>query len=693
MSTLAELVEQELCQPLMPKPAPRDAYTHALSLRNPTGEFAGQPYNPAMHPGQVVFLVVYVLCGFRNWVLCADAQSGKSWLIQVMLFYHTCELGRDVLYGLPDMRFASDVWNDKIEQGMRLGGLAHHIPDRGSGSGGGTDIDTVYLKNAGSIAFMGANGKNKGGGNDGRTKPTIVNDEFDSLPDEIINKNETRADSYFRIARRFRASTVKDDESSNILMAYDNSAKARLHYACPHCGTWITLDAGKERGAGAPGFERFQPDTTTDESAAATAALVCTGCAVLLNEDDRQRMIAAPRIALDGQQLDQHGQIVGDSPTAQMVRDINDTVAKVLAAKRAEIPAILAAAPKWPQPPGSITFGLRWCRFDNPFKTLGDTAQLYRAAVMKEQAGNSKTLQHYYHEVLSRQFPRQGAEEETTAAKLAARSNDGTHERGEVPSEALFLTANIDQQKRLLLWLVKAHDRQGRTWRVQWGQVDICGQREEPTPAQRTTALDKTYALLKSGFKRQNATDRMSPVLTGLDVAEWPDLVAAWARSKRDIMPIHGTGRQQVERMKRSDGKRIEYLEGWYDLREQENHGGTWRILWLDSDHVKHELARAFARPVGANASAMLPKGLTEQSDLIQHLVAERWQKNPKTGRMEWKKVGPFNDYGDDDYVTQALGMYFLMTNPRYTPPNPNGPKPGSAVRRNESWGSGLGWA
>jgi hypothetical protein len=693
VSTLAELIEQEFIAPLVPKPAPRDAYTFALSLTNPQGEFAGKPYDPGLHPGQVLFLVVYVMCGYRNWVLCADAQSGKSWLIQVLTYYHTCELGRDVLYGLPDMRFASDVWNDKLEVGLRLGGLAHVLPDRGSGSGGGTDIETVYLKNAGSISFHGANGKLKGGGNDGRTKPTIVDDEYDTLPEEIINKNETRADAYFRIARIFRSSTVKDHQVSKICLAYDNSAKGRPHYKCPHCKRRIVLDAGKERdGGSAAGFERFQIDITSDDTAEATAAIVCTACGVLLSEEDRQVMLIDPRLALDGQQFDEHDRIAGDGPTADMVRAINDTIAKILNARRSDIPTILAAAPRFPQPPGTVTFGLRWCRFDNPFKTMGNTAQLYRAAVLKDQAGNSKSLEHFYGEVLARQFPRRGGDSETTAPRLVARSAEGTHDFGQVPAEALFLTANIDQQKRLLLWLVRAHDRSGRTWTVQWGQEDICGQRVEPTPDQRIAALNKVRALLQAGFPRQGATSRMSPVLIGLDVAEWPSLVAEWARSRRDIMPVHGTGREQVERMKRGDGKRIEFLEGWYDLREQDNHGGIWKILWLDSDHVKREMIDAFNRPAGSPASAMLPRGLSEQSDLIQHLIAERRQKNPKTGRMEFVKVGPFNDHFDNTYVTQALGQYFLTNNPRYVPPNPNGPKPGSGKRGNEAWGSGLGW-
>jgi hypothetical protein len=59
---------------------------------------------------------------------------------------------------------------------------------------------------------------------------------------------------------------------------------------------------------------------------------------------------------------------------------------------------------------------------------------------------------------------------------------------------------------------------------------------------------------------------------------------------------------------------------------------------------------------------------------------------------MEFVKVGPFNDHFDNTYVTQALGQYFLTNNPRYVPPNPNGPKPGSGKRGNEAWGSGLGW-
>jgi phage terminase large subunit GpA-like protein len=692
MASLAELVREDYTSPMEPPPPARDPLTFIRSLMNPKGEFAGQPYEPALHPAQLVFWVVYCLCRYVNWVLAADAQSGKSWLIQCILFYHAIELRRDVLYGLPDMRFASDVWHKKIAEAMEKSGLKHHLPTSGSGSGGGADIDTVYLVNAGSIEFHGANGKNKGGGNDGRTIPTIIDDEFDSLPPKIIAKNEHRADSYFRQAQRLRASTVKDDDQSNILQSYDNSTRARTCYECPHCHLHTTFD-----------FERFTADTTTDDSAAASARIGCQHCDVALTEDERQTMIARPRLILADQTMDQTGRIVGDDPLAQMVNTINDTVAK-LWGSTVDATAVIAAAPTFPRPPGGITFGIRWSRFDNPFKSLGETAQSYRAALMAERVGNAEPIIDFFHEVLARQYPRKASETDTDPSRLVLRSAESSYDRNTVPSQALFLTANIDQQKRLLVWLVKAHDREGRTWRIAWGKDDICGQREEPTDAQRIAALDRVRALLTAGFPRIGGST-MTPVIIGLDVAEWPDKVAAWARSKRDIMPTHGTGREQVARMKRGDGRRVDdtMLEGWYDLREQHSHGGTWRILWLDSDPVKHELSRSFARATDEPGSSMLPRGLSANSDnvppgqtdlhLIDHLTSERWTKDPKTGKHHWTRVQghAHNDLWDCDYVTQALGMYFITKNPKYTPPNPNRPK-GSGVRSNDAWGSGLGW-
>jgi hypothetical protein len=145
--------------------------------------------------------------------------------------------------------------------------------------------------------------------------------------------------------------------------------------------------------------------------------------------------------------------------------------------------------------------------------------------------------------------------------------------------------------------------------------------------------------------------------------------------------------------MKRGDGKRQELLEGWYDLREQDSHGGTWQIMWLDTDPIKHQLGRSFKVPVGGPSASMLPRGLTADSDLIMHLTSERWGKNPKSNKFAWLRVPghPYNDLLDCAYVTQALGMYFITKNPRYTPPNPNGPKR-PVDRPDSGFGGNLGW-
>ena len=466
---------------------------------------------------------------------------------------------------------------------------------------------------------------------------------------------------------------MKDDDRSNILIAYDNSARGHINYQCPSCKGWTQLD-----------FERFSAETTSDESANTTARIACQACDTLLDEDQRQVMLAAPRLTIGDQQLDQSGDVIGEDAQCEMVRAINRVVTELSGSTR-NATEVIAAAPRFPVPPGSITFGLRWNRFDNPFKPLGETAQSYRAALMQDQSGDAQGLIDFYHEILARQFPRPNRDEETDANRLALRSRESTYERDAVPASALFLTANIDQQKRLLVWLVKAHDRAGRSWIIAWGQEDICGQRVEPTKEQRTEALDRVYAMLNEGFRTANDVI-MVPAIKGLDVAEWPDLVAEWARGRPDVMPVHGTGRTQVERMKRGDGHRVEdcFMEGWYDLREQTNHGGSWRILWLDTDNIKHELSRSFARAIDEPGSAMIPLGLDHQSDLIQHLTSERWQKSKKTAtKMVWEKVGRYNDHWDNAYVTHALGKYFLAKNPGFD----SSPVSSETTGRNHSGG------
>lgn len=622
---LSELIGEEFAGPMAPPAVPRDLIAYASKLRNPAGELAGQAYRPT--PAQRLFLQAFAGGMFRNFALMCDTQSGKSWLLQIIIFHSTCEHKRDVIYGLQDMRAASDVWHKKVRAALVGSGLTHFLPQSGSGAGGGTEIDTVHLHNAGSILFSGAGGKNKGGGNDGRTVPIIINDELDTLPMTIVNKNERRADSYFRSARRLRASTIKSSAGSNIEATYNDSTQCRPWWRCVCCEQFTALDydAGDR--------QQFSYDGTDDFTARESARVACRRCGVALTEEQRQQMI--------------NGEVREVGPE-QTVDDTGTVIGPALRSER---------------------YGLRWTCFDNPFKGLGDLAVLHLSAVRQERVGRSQELIDFWQDQLVRPYPVTQSEDELDAVSLAQRSAAGTFSRGEAPAPALFTTAMVDQQKRLLLWLVKAHDAEGRTWRCQWGHQDICGPRDEPTAQQRMDALEKVKATLLAGLPRQDGGAIVTPVLIGVDVAEWPDLTAPWLRRQgRKWMAIHGSGADMVRRMRASEGKMLQHLPGWYDLRTQQAHGGEWQILWLDSDSVKHEVARAFARPVDGEGAAMLPRGLSANSALIEHLTAERWMKSTDGKGFAWVKIGRYNDWWDGDYVTEALGVYWLTEHPGWHP-------------------------
>jgi phage terminase large subunit GpA-like protein len=620
LSALAEL-ELEWCAGVEPPLPPRDGMTFMRSLFMPSGELEGMPFDPKLHMGQWYFLQAFFSGRYQNFVLKADTQVGKSWLLQAILFYCTCELGLDVLYGLPDMRFAADVWTKKIRPALIASGLGDHMPQVGSGSGGGTEIDTVHLKNAGSINFHGSHARRGGGGNDGRTIPVIINDEADSLSEEIINKNNARADAFFRIARRLMASTVKTDDFSVIVAGIDNSTGTVLAPRCPSCKRWSELVA-----------DNFTYDADTDYSAEASARIACSLCKYKMDERERQMALRESRELHRGQTLDIDGNMVGSSPT-------------------------------------SSTYGLALNCWVNPFKSLGWIAKRHRGAKIKFDKGQSRDMIDLYHDHFSTQMPRSKSEEELDQLRLAQRSAASGYQRGVVPARAVFLTGAVDQQKRDLVWLVRAHDLDGRTWVIEWGNEVICDARNEPTPAQRTDALTKLATLLGKGYPVQDSQNIMQPVIVGLDVAAWPSLVAGWIRDRPTWQALHGAGAELARIMQRGNGATKATLNGWYELRTQSAHGGDWDIMWLDSDEIKHEVGRAFARPIGSSASAMLPGGLSAEDSLIRQMCAEKWQKNRETGKMGWIKIHKYNEAFDLLYYTQALGQYWQIQNPGYLQP------------------------
>lgn len=643
---LALLVESEYRAQLRPPASPRFLFDFARSLRNPKGEFEGLPYEPTMHAGQTVFLLLVAISlwrgdlatlarprgvseimwravlrlgRYRRFTLLGDTQSGKSWTMQVVLFFVLCELKADILYGLQDMRAASDAWTQKLRPAMQASGLRRFLPTSGAGSGGGTDVDTILTEGGGAMLFNGAGGHRKHGGIDGRSVPYIFDDELDTLPMEVVNKNEARADAFWRAARRFRASTIKDDEDSHIVASYNQGIQLHLEYRHPGCGRFTPL---------AP--EQFRiGDAATDKTAAATARIACARCAAMIADDERQAMLGGDAVPVAaGQDVEADGTVVGD-------------------------------------PPDSSIASLLWTCFDNFQKPMSEMAMKRRQAEAEAVAGRTAALTDHYHDDLVQVAPVRLREEDIDASALASRSAAATYSRGIVPAAARFLTFAVDQQKRLLVWKVKAYDMDGRRWSVDWGNVPICAPRIEPTPEQRMEALAAVALIAERGWPRQDSTDILRPVHSGVDVADWPDIAERFMRGRRGWVAIHGAGADMSKKLRKGSGKKVGEMHGWYVVIEYDK-PRQWRVLWPESDSVKKEVSQSFARVINAPGSSMIPAGLGPHDDLVRHLTAERWQYSKDLKRHAWIKVGQYNDLWDDNYYCDTMAQWFVTENPNY---------------------------
>ncbi len=643
-----DAIEEEFYRrQLAPRAAPRSLLEFARSLVNPTGEFKGLNYNPDLHLGQRFLLdqlqrsYEHPEDSFKDFAVVGDTQSGKTWVVQVCIFYGLCELKLDVICGLQDMRAAGDNWSIKLEPAMRESGLARHLPTSGSGSGGGTDIDTIHLTDAGSLLFFGAGGHRKAGGIDGRSVPWAWNDELDSLPGMVINKVNARPDHFFRQGRRFRTSTVKgkppEDKQSNILAAVRQGTQHSLQYKCVHCKEYTPLDIGQVR-ADFIDAEHKLVKGSTSSSAIESFRIFCLRCGEAITDAQRTKdMLSTGIMVSPGQKVDAKGRISGPLPDTERLSVI-------------------------------------WRCWDNPFKSYRKIATKWRNALLEAEEGRLQDLEDVYHDDFVLPSPREQDEDTVDIAALVSRSAAGTFPRGRVPVGAEYLTAAVDQQKRLLIWQVMAHSFDGRHWIVDWGMTDVCPNRAEPTKEQRLAAYAVVESKMMGGFQRQDAAEFLRPIIIGMDTADWPDIASEWMREHKGWLAIHGAGADMVKKLKRGAGKKTAELAGWFDCIEYD-HPRLWKMLWPHSDSVKHELSSGLRRPIDLPGAMMLPRGLGSGDDLVLHLQAERFEFSKDLKRKAWLKTGyRFNDLWDDAYYNLALAKYWETENPSWRPTNATTP-------------------
>jgi phage terminase large subunit GpA-like protein len=625
LDDILDRIEREEYESLIaPTTNPRDLLTFAEALMVPSVNRAqvSELYQPRQHLVQLAILTALGNPRWRRFVIVACTQDGKTWLMSVLLFWIACEQKEAVIWGGPDMRIAQDTYRQKIEPAFDASGLASFKPSSGAGSGGGTDVETVQLTGGGLIIFLGAGGKNKSG-QAGRTARWVIVDEFGKVKPELSSKFDRRADAFDIDGRLIKAGTVETDDADQMLDEYELSSRGRMHWRCHICGMHGPLE-----------WEQVDADWTSEVSAASSVRIHCARCGAPWTDQERKANLLHGVEVHAGQTVDADGTVQGELPA-------------------------------------TYTYGMRWSALDSPRRSLTKLAADYVLAKHKADRGDHQPLVDFYHDQLSRRFPRQSDDQhDLDAQSLAARSAAGTFTMVQVdgassqwvvavvPDGVEFVTMAVDQSKRRLWYVIRGHDRDGRRWHLGWGRIPICGDLEEPTTIQRHAGLDQLDTLRERGLT--TADGSVMPIsIVGIDVGYEPSATLDWVREHHSWIPVRGTGDRLITGMQAMPpGTSVASVPGWYNLREYApKTGRQYEILWIDSDAVKTEASRSFRRAIDATGAALLPRGLDVGDHLIAHLTGERWMAMPG-GKFAWVKVARFVDWWDCTYYTDALARY-----------------------------------
>lgn len=637
---LLDRVEAEEYEAVITPPQnPRDLITFGRSLYLPPEE-VGQPpeiYNPDAHPVQLLILQLFAHSAFRRFTIIACTQDGKSWLIQILLFWLACELRRAVIVGGPDMRIAQDTWRQKTRPTMEASGLSDFLPTSGPGSAGGSDVDTVQLNGGGMVILLGAGGKNASG-QAGRTSRTVIVDEFGKIKPQLAGKFDRRADSFGEDGRLYKSGTIESDHGDPLQESYADSSEGSFVVRCHLCSEFTGLE-----------WMQVSADYTTEKSAELTARIACAICGKEWTDAERRANLRDIRFVHAGQSVDKAGTIVGPDPE-------------------------------------TYHCGIRWGALLSPRRRLGILAGMYRDAMRKFERGNAIPLIDFYNDQMATKSPVDDGSEALETLPLVARSaasayiivrlTDGAGNEthgfivARIPDGVTYTTVAIDQSLRRLWWTLRGHDIDGRTWTLGYGRIPICGDMETPTKQQRLDALNRLCDISCKPLLTSSDT-LIKPAIGGVDVGEFSDDTFEWLKENPKWIAIRGTGDKQAQDMQAGDGKVQVAEPGWYVLRSYEKMvNGTREVLWIDSDRVKTELSRALRREHGATGAAHLPQGLLPDDELLWQLCGERWQKAPG-GRWTWVKHAKRVDLWDTHYYTQCLGKYVLDRHPeRIYPPS-----------------------
>jgi len=608
------------------------------------GELKGHGYNPDSDPIQRWLIQQMDLGIWERIYWSAPPQFGGKTVVGILMpaLYGTIVQRLPIGYALPTLQDLDKAWHTKLRPQLLASGFGSHLPAHGPGSKGGRgpsvqlrDPETGELE--GHILFC-------AGGAYGDTTAAMLVDEVDQFrkddaPDvEALEDLWNRCNAYRARALRIAVGTIEWDDNSTVLALVDQGTGSRPWLRCPHCGAHQLVDPDKQ----------LVYDGDDDASVRDSARLACAHCATRWTEDDRQQAIRDLVMVHRGQAVNDLGEVTGEAPR-------------------------------------TTALSLIYSAFDCPHARLPELAREHWLAKRAEAKGQYALMRKYTRYRLVRAYVQPAIAGELTNRTLAELSKRSDYHKREVPRWVKRLVVCCDVQKDRHYWLALGLGDDGRWCIVDWGyeflvELDEHGHpKREPTAADRVRVMDAIDRHVMQGWPIQGDPDRRSvPVACGIDTGYLAGEIVAWVATKPHWCPLKGVGRDHDGRKddQRHDGKTLldpalaEKLLGIVRVTQPT----TMTIpLWhVHGGNVRQQLHSGLMRAPGTPGSGLIPRDLGAGEALLQHLTAEIWTKDPKTGKWYWREArAGRNHWLDCATYAIALALYEATVEEVYPPEAP----------------------
>ena len=131
----------------------------AQTITIPAGPFEGSQYRFHRLPWARLFMREVDSGRWNRFIGIAVVQGGKTFHFDnIPIMYYTTQMQENVIFGMPTGDMAADKWQVDLRPIYERSGMSDLMPQKGSGSRGGTNLSLITLKNGARIKFMTGNG-------------------------------------------------------------------------------------------------------------------------------------------------------------------------------------------------------------------------------------------------------------------------------------------------------------------------------------------------------------------------------------------------------------------------------------------------------------------------------------------------------------------------------------------------------